>query len=80
MELYPEHDAPTPKTDSKSTALVIQALVAMGLSPTQLHLHQSGHTPVTTLLSFLVTSGRDTGAFWASRDGTAPETSSPPIK
>ena len=50
------------QTDSQSTGLVIQALLAMGLSPTSPTFTGSGHSPVTAFLSFVVTSGSDTGA------------------
>ena len=57
---------PTPGTpeqvDSQSTGLVIQALLALGLSPTSSTFTSSGESPVSALLSFIVTSGSDTGA------------------
>ena len=59
---YPNSAAQPQQTDSQSTGLVIQALLAMGLSPTSSTFTSSGHSPVTALLSFVVTSGSDTGA------------------
>ena len=50
------------QTDSQSTALVIQVLLALGLSPTSSTFTSSGHSPVSALLSFVVSSGSDTGA------------------
>jgi hypothetical protein len=57
-------------TDSQSTGLVIQALLALGLSPTGSTFTSSGHSPVTALLSFVVTSGSDKGAV-GFQDATA---------
>ena len=55
---YSPSTASNPETsDPDSTALVIQALLALGQSPTSLN------TPLTTLLTFQVTSGPDNGAF-----------------
>ena len=59
---YPNSVASPQETDSQSTGLVIQALLAMGLSPTSSSFTSSGHSPVNALLSFVVTSGTDTGA------------------
>jgi hypothetical protein len=59
---YPNSVAQPQQTDSQSTGLVIQALLAMGLSPTSPSYTSSGHSPVTALLSFVVTSGSDKGA------------------
>ncbi len=50
------------QADSQSTGLVIQALLALGLSPTSAPFTSSGHSPVNALLSFVVTSGADAGA------------------
>ena len=50
------------QTDSQSTGLVIQTLLALGLSPTTSTFTASGHSPVSALLSFVVPSGSDTGA------------------
>ncbi len=59
---YPNSLAQPQQTDSQSTGLVIQALLAMGLSPTASTFTSSGRSPVTALQSFVVTSGPDTGA------------------
>ena len=59
---YQNSTAQPQQTDSQSTGLVIQALLAMGLSPTSSTFTSSGHSPVSALLSFVVTSGSDTGA------------------
>ncbi|MGD0746434.1 MAG: hypothetical protein ABSB68_01320 [Acidimicrobiales bacterium] len=59
---YPSTAAEPQQTDSQSTGLVIQALLAMGRSPTSPTFTGSGHSPVTALLSFVVTSGVDKGA------------------
>ena len=55
---YSPSTTANPETsDPDSTALVIQALLALGQSPTSLN------TPLTALLTFQVTSGPDNGAF-----------------
>jgi hypothetical protein len=59
---YQNSAAQPQQTDSQSTGLVIQALLALGLSPTGSTFTSSGHSPVTALLSFVVTSGSDQGA------------------
>ncbi len=51
-------------SDPDSTALVIQALVAMGDSPAAAMFTKGGATPVSTLLSFQLTSAPDAGAFY----------------
>jgi hypothetical protein len=56
-------DAPQ-STDPDSTSLVIQALVALGVSPTSSTFTQGGANPVSALLSFQLTSGSDIGAFY----------------
>jgi hypothetical protein len=61
-DLYPSYTTPPQQTDSQSTGLVIQALLAMGQSPTSPTFTTSGSSPVSALLSFVVTSGGDTGA------------------
>ena len=53
VELLPNSAAPPQQTDSQSTGLVIQALLAMGLSPTSSAFTSSGHSPVNALLSFV---------------------------
>ncbi len=59
---YPNSTVLPQQTDSQSTGLVIQALLALGLSPTSSTFTSSGHSPVSALLSFVVTSGPDKGA------------------
>jgi hypothetical protein len=49
-------------TDPDSTALVIQAVVALGKSPSGAALEQGGSNPVSTLLSFQLGSGSGSGA------------------
>ncbi len=67
---YQNSTAQPQQTDSQSTGLVIQALLAMGLSPTTSTFTSSGRSPVTALLSFVVTSGSDKGAL-GFQDATA---------
>ena len=67
---YQNSTAQPQQTDSQSTGLVIQALLALGLSPTSSTFTSSGHSPVTALLSFVVTSGSDKGAV-GFQDATA---------
>ena len=50
------------QSDSQSTGLVVQTLLALGLSPTSSTFTSSGHSPVSALLSFVVGSGSDAGA------------------
>jgi hypothetical protein len=59
---YPNSTALPQQTDSQSTGLVIQALLALGHSPSSSTFTGSGHSPVSALLSFVVTSGPDKGA------------------
>jgi hypothetical protein len=59
---YPNSASQPQETDSQSTGLVIQALLALGLSPTNSTFSSSAHSPVTALQSFVVTSGSDKGA------------------
>ncbi|HXY28063.1 MAG TPA: hypothetical protein VEH82_07250, partial [Acidimicrobiales bacterium] len=49
-------------SDPNSTALVMQALLALGRSPDAAPFDLGGHTPTTLLLSFRVGTGADTGA------------------
>jgi hypothetical protein len=58
----PNSSAQPQVTDSQSTGMVIQSLLALGVSPTSSTFSVSGHSPVSTLRSFVVTSGIDTGA------------------
>jgi hypothetical protein len=50
-------------TDPDSTALVIQAILALGKSPTESALDHQSANPVSVLDSFQITSGSGTGAF-----------------
>jgi hypothetical protein len=68
--LYQNSTAQPQQSDSQSTGLVIQAILAAGLSPTGATFTSSGHSPVSALLSFVVTSGSDAGAI-ASQGNTA---------
>jgi hypothetical protein len=61
---------PTNSTDPDSTSLVMQALLALGQSPSSATYTVSGQTPVTALLSFQITSGADAGAFYFPGGGT----------
>jgi Putative Ig domain len=56
-------DAPG-SSDPDSTALVVQAILALGKSPTSTTFVQGGSTPVSTLLSFQLTSGPGSGGFF----------------
>ncbi len=58
-------------SDPDSTSLVIQALVALGQSPTSPTYQQGSSTPLTALLAFQVTSGPDVGAFFFPGVGSA---------
>jgi hypothetical protein len=58
-------------TQPTSTALVIEALLAMGIAPTSAALTKGTATPVSTLLSFQVTSGSDAGSFFEPPSSTA---------
>ncbi len=51
-------------TDPDSTALVIQALIAMGQSPTGSAFAKGSASPVSALLSFQLSSGSGSGAFY----------------
>ncbi len=63
--LYQNSSAQPQASDPQSTGLVIQALLAMGLSPTSATFTSSGKSPVSALLSFVVTSGSDAGAIFS---------------
>jgi hypothetical protein len=68
---YDPNSAADPQTtDPDSTSLVLQALVAMKVSPTSARFTKSGATPVSTLLTFQITSGADTGAISFTAGGT----------
>jgi hypothetical protein len=55
----------TQTSDPDSTSLVIQALLALGLSPDGAQFDVGGHVPTAILLSFRVASGPDAGAFFS---------------
>jgi hypothetical protein len=61
---YPSSAAQPQSSDPQSTGLVMQALLALGLSPTSASFTSSGRSPVSSLLSFVVTSGVDAGAIF----------------
>jgi hypothetical protein len=75
---YQNSSAQPQASDPQSTGLVIQALLALGLSPTGATFTGSGPSPVTALLSFVVGSGSDTGAisspFGSPTTGDLPST------
>ncbi len=59
---YSNSAAQPQQTDSQSTGLVIQALLALGQSPTSPTFVKAGQSPVTSLLSYVITSGTNAGA------------------
>ncbi len=62
---YYPNAADSPETsDPDSTALSIQALLALGVPTDQPAFTQSGGSPTAALLSFRVVTGPDTGAFF----------------
>ena len=61
---YPNTPATPAASDPDSTALVIQALLALGVSPTDPAFVKGSGSPVSTLLSFQLTSGSGAGAFF----------------
>jgi len=50
-------------SDPNSTSLVVQALLALGQSPTGPAVVRGTATPISTLLAFQLTTGSDAGAF-----------------
>ena len=60
---YPSSPGYPQSTDPNSTALVIQALIALGQSPTGAAFAHGVANPVAALLTFQLTSGADAGAF-----------------
>jgi hypothetical protein len=63
---YDPNTAASPgTTDPDSTSLVVQALLAMGKSPTAARFTKGSATPLSALLSFVITSGPDTGAIYS---------------
>ncbi|MHB8219104.1 MAG: prenyltransferase/squalene oxidase repeat-containing protein, partial [Acidimicrobiales bacterium] len=61
---YPNSASTPGTTDPDSTALVIQALVALGVSPQSPSLVKGTADPVSALLSFQLTSGSGAGGFF----------------
>ena len=61
---FPNTMATPGSTDPDSTALVIQALIALGVSPASPALTKGSDDPVSALLSFQLTGGSDAGAFF----------------
>jgi hypothetical protein len=61
---YPNTPTTPGASDPNSTGLVIQAILALGQSPTASQYAKGVNTPVTALLSFRVTSGTGAGAFF----------------
>ena len=61
---FPNTVATPGSTDPDSTALVIQALIALGTSPASPALTKGSDDPVSALLSFQLTGGSDAGAFF----------------
>ena len=61
---YPNSTTTTATTDPNSTSLVIQALLAAGVSPVGAPFTKHSATPVSALLSFQLKSGSDIGAFY----------------
>ncbi len=61
---YEPNTASTPgSTDPDSTALVLQAILPLGKSPTEKAFDHKSANPVTVLDSFQITSGSGSGAF-----------------
>ena len=68
---YPNSAAQPQQSDAESTALVIQGILALGLSPTSSAFTSAGQSPVNALLSFVVTSGSGAGGIeFQAGDGT----------
>jgi len=60
---YPDSVATPQATDPDSTALVIQALGALGTSPVAPEFQVGGSDPVSALVGFQITAGAGAGAF-----------------
>jgi hypothetical protein len=60
---YPSTPTSPQSSDPDSTAFVMQGLTALGSSPTSPIYRKGSDTPVSTLLSFQLTSGSGAGAF-----------------
>ncbi len=61
---YPNTAADPQSTDPDSTALVIQSLIALGVSPASSAFVHGQANPVSVLLSFQLTSGPGSGGFF----------------
>jgi hypothetical protein len=61
---YPNTVATSGSTDPDSTSLVMQALLALGSSPTATSFAKGSATPVSALLSFQISAGKGAGAFY----------------
>ena len=61
---FPNTVATPATSDPDSTSLVIQGLLAIGVSPSGSPFTKGSATPVSVLLSFQLTSGPDAGAFY----------------
>ena len=70
---FPNAPGAPGSTDPDSTALVIQAIVALGQSPSSALFDRGAANPTSALLSFQLTSGSDQGAF------TLPSQTSPDL-
>ena len=70
---FPNAPGAPGSTDPDSTALVIQAILALGQVPSSALFDRGSANPISALLSFQLTSGADPGAF------TLPSTSSPDL-
>jgi hypothetical protein len=61
---YTSLDIPGQTSDPNSTALVMQALLAMGIAPDYYLFDVGANTPTALLLTFRVSSGANSGAFY----------------
>ena len=60
----PDSSSAPGSTDPDSTALVVQAVLALGQSPSASVFQQGSNDPASALLSFQLTSGSGSGAFF----------------
>jgi hypothetical protein len=70
---YPNTTATPGVSDPNSTGVVIQALVALGQSPLSAAFQKGSATPVSSLVSFQLTSGAGAGAFYFPPATTIPD-------
>jgi hypothetical protein len=70
---YPSSTGAPQSTDPDSTAFVIQALIALGQSPTGPLFDRGPANPASALLAFQLTSGAGTGAFQAAYAPGSPD-------